>query len=83
MFNLQVHRFTAYFLIFRKFSYAPGNFTGLNFTMKIKRNSMFYDLMIIKPAVMLSVMTIFMFLMPPSATDRYSYGKQTGKSTRI
>ena len=52
-----------------------GNFTALTFTIKIKRNPMFYDFMIVKPAVMLSMMTFFIFLMPPSATDRYTYGK--------
>ena len=50
-------------------------FTGLQYSIRIKRNPTFYDLVIVKPAVILSVMTIFMFLMPPSATDRYCYGE--------
>ena len=51
-------------------------FTGLQYSIRIKRNPTFYELVIVKPAVILSVMTIFMFLMPPSATDRYSYGNK-------
>ena len=54
---------------------VTGKYTALKFTIQIKRNPMFYDLMIVKPALMLSMMTMFIFLMPPSATDRYSYGK--------
>ena len=59
----------------RTFDGEPSVFTGLDFTIRIKRNPTFYELVIVKPSLILSAMTIFMFLMPPSATDRYSYGK--------
>ena len=65
-----------YFIfIFSVFDPKYGDYTGVELTIRIKRNPTFYNLVIVKPAVMLSVMTIFMFLMPPSAVDRYTYGK--------
>ena len=44
------------------------------YTIVIKRNPTFYDLVIVKPAVMLGMMTLFMFLAPATAADRYAYG---------
>ena len=49
-------------------------YSGLYYTIVIKRNPTFYDLVIVKPAVMLGVMTMFMFLAPATAADRYAYG---------
>ena len=62
--------------IARTFDGEPAVFTGLQYSIRIKRNPTFYDLVIVKPAVILSAMTILMFLMPPSAADRYCYGEE-------
>ena len=58
-------------------------YSGLYYTIVIKRNPMFYDLVIVKPAVMLGVMTMFMFLAPATAADRYAYGTLPSSPSRI
>ena len=65
----------SFLLIFSNYSCCVDPFKLLTYTIHIKRNPTFYDLVVVKPAVMLGTMTIFMFLMPPSPVDRYTYGK--------
>ena len=74
--------FLSHSCIARTFDGGPAVFTGLQYSIRIQRIPTFYDLVIVKPAVILSVMTIFMFLMPPSAADRYCYGEAKNNITR-
>ena len=63
----------TYLTLFLLSSEGDG-YSGLYYTIVLKRNPTFYDLVIVKPAVMLGVMTMFMFLAPATAADRYAYG---------
>ena len=51
--------------------------SALQYHLVMKRNPLFYELIIVKPAIMLSVMNNFMFLMPYSVEDRIHFGTWT------
>ena len=66
---------TVIFLLITRSDPETGEqYSELTFSIHIRRNPIFYNMLIVKPGILLGVMTIFTFLMPPSATDRYSYG---------
>ena len=72
----------AYISVLLLHSEGDG-YSGLYYTIVIKRSPTFYDLVIVKPAVMLGVMTMFIFLAPATAADRYAYGTRPSSPSRI
>ena len=61
---------TVIFLLITRSDPETGEqYSELTFSIHIRRNPIFYNMLIVKPGVLLGVMP-----MPPSATDRYSYG---------
>ena len=75
LFTQQIEPFFSFTRLLFSISHSQfSGYTALYYTIVIKRNPTFYDLVIVKPAVMLGVMTMFMFLAPATAADRYAYG---------
>ncbi len=50
----------------------------LNFTLEMKRNSVFHVCVVLFPAGLLSVSVVFIFFIPPERPDRTGLGKSRG-----
>ncbi len=44
------------------------------YTLKMKRVSLFYGTLLVAPIILMAVLTIFLFLIPPEAGERISLG---------
>lgn len=58
-----------------KYPCCAEEYEDLTFTIRMKRNSGFYLRVLLLPTLLLSVMVLIMFWIPPQRPDRTSLGK--------
>jgi nicotinic acetylcholine receptor len=61
-----------------KYSCCAEEYADLTFTIRMKRNSGFYLRVLLLPTLLLSVMVLIMFWIPPQRPDRTSLGECPG-----
>ena len=54
--------------------YYTGNFSSVSFSFKLKRKSMYFVIYMVAPTVMLAILNLFLFVLPPSSGEKVSLG---------
>lgn len=52
----------------------PGKFSSVSFTLALRRKSLYYNLNILMPCMIVSLMSIFMFYLPIQSGEKASFG---------
>ena len=63
------------FIFVRYYICCDNPYPDITFTLKIKRNAGFYNFVLTTTSVLLSSLTLLIFLMPRNSADRNSFGK--------